>query len=69
MDINIIALLIGTILFVLVALIVQWGMGSLSVPGQVSKIVMLLLGVLYILWLLGQLGLLASLSFHIGGGT
>ena len=66
MDINIIALLVGTIIFVLVALIAKWGMGALSVPAQIIQVVMILIGLLYLLWLLGQLGVLGMLSFHIG---
>jgi len=50
-------LLVGILIFGLIAYVVRWALAQFAVPAPVSTVVMILLLIVFVVWLLGVLGL------------
>lgn len=57
MTINLVALLIGLLVFGLIAYVARWALAQFQAPQPVQMIVMVLLLIIFIVWLLGELGI------------
>lgn len=59
MVINPVHLVIGVVVFVCLFWIARWGLAEMGAPPTVTKVVLVLLGVIAFVWLLGALGITA----------
>lgn len=62
MVIDPISLILGIVIFVCIFMVARWGMAKMGVDPIVYQIVMILLTVLFIVWLLQDLGLFHRLG-------
>ena len=60
MSINPVSLLIGLLVFGLIAYVARWALNQFPAPQPIQMIVMVIIFVIFLFWLLGELGVHGS---------